>query len=183
MIKCDNLYAKFKCTRIIKTFFTDHSLPTCTCYCQSFRVSLPKPKHEQSFLVVGFVKGKYLRSIQSWKGHANVSVSSGFPCNAVYLVGNILSFSSGKLKNCPFKMGSRKAGFHCTTVKCFAPDIFVWTQVMFDAESGGGEGGGGGNVRRLTQQSNSPQLRSTQMTIWGPARGGGTGVPCRPSEF
>ena len=60
MIKCDNLYGKFKCTRILKTFFTDHSLPTCTFYFQSFRVSLPKPKHGQSFLVVGFVKGKYV---------------------------------------------------------------------------------------------------------------------------
>ena len=122
------------------------------------------------------VRCAVLRSIQSWKGHDNVSVPSGFPCYAVYLVGNILRFSSGKLENCPFKMGSRKAGFHCTTVKCFAPDIFVWTQVMFDAESGGGAG----NVRRLTQQSNSTQLRSTQITIWGPDRGRGDGGPMLP---
>ena len=96
----------------------------------------------------------------------------------VYSIENILRFSSGKLENCPFKMGSRKAGFHCTTVKCFAPDIFVWPQVMFDAESGGG--GGAGNVRRLTQQSNSTQLRSTQITIWGPDRGRGDGGPMLP---
>ena len=123
MIKCDNLYGKFKCTRIIKTFFTDHSLPTCTCYCQSFRVSLPMPKHEQSFLVVGFVKRKYL--VQYHEACSHAFVSSGFPCYVVYSIENILSFSSGKLENRPFKMGSRKAGFHCTTVKCFAPDILV----------------------------------------------------------
>lgn len=65
------------------------------------------------------------RSMQSWKGHDNAFVSSGFPCYVVYSIENILSFSSGKLENRPFKMGSRKAGFHCTTVKCFAPDILV----------------------------------------------------------
>ena len=113
-----------------------------------------------------------LRSIQSWKGHVNVSVPSGFPCYAAYSIENILSFSSSKLENCPFKMGFRKAGFHCTTVKCFEPDIFVlnsgdvrcWVREW-----------GGGNVRRLTQQWNSTQLRSTQMTIWGLARGAGAG--------
>ena len=41
VIKCDNLYGKFECTHIIKTFFSDHSLPTCTCYCQSFRAFDP----------------------------------------------------------------------------------------------------------------------------------------------
>ena len=124
MIKCDNLYGKFKCIRIIKTFFTDHSLPTCTCYCQSFRVSLPKPKHGQSLLVVGFVKGKYV--VQYYEAHSHErDMTTGFPCYGVYSKENILRFSSGKLENCPFKMGFRKAGFHCTTVNCFAPYIFV----------------------------------------------------------
>ena len=42
---------------------------------------------------------------------------------------------------------------------------------------------GGGNVRRLTQQSISTQLRLTQMTIWGPARGMGDGGPMSPVWF
>ena len=54
-----------------------------------------------------------------------MSVPSGFPCYVVYSIENILSFSSSKLENWPFKMGFRKAGFQCTTLKCFAPDIFV----------------------------------------------------------
>ena len=76
-------------------------------------------------LLTNSINSAVLRSIQSWKGHANVSVSSGFPYYAVYLVGNILIFSSDKLENCPFKTDFRKAGFHCTTVKWFAPFFFV----------------------------------------------------------
>ena len=54
-----------------------------------------------------------------------MSVPSGFSCYVVYSIENIVSFSSSKLENWPFKMGFRPGGFHCTTVKCFAPDIFV----------------------------------------------------------
>ena len=70
VIKCDNLYGKVKCIRIIKTFFTDHSLPTCTFYCPAVLPSQPTEAETWAIVFSGrFWKMKVscavLRSIQS----------------------------------------------------------------------------------------------------------------------